>query len=979
MGASALATSLLASQAFAQVVPAPHANQYGLGMIGAPAAWAAGYNGAGVIVAVADSGIDVTHAAFAGRIDNRSRSFVLTTVGAAYDPGAIDDKNAESHGTHVAGIVGSSAASGAPGAAYASNLVVLRIFGACATGQNCDAPDIPNASVAAIDHFTGLADVRIYNASYGPNSGKDQTIWANTTIDADEQASILRAITAGKIIVAATGNDRATNPIAGVNPNGIALYPFIVPANANAGVYADGGRNFNFAALSQQTGLIIAATSVGQAKVIAPYAQTCGVTASWCVAAPGGDQAADEGIWSTLPPGTFGYQQGTSMATPMVSGALAVLQQAYPTYGARDLAAVLFATAENVGGRPAVNATYGYGLIRLDRAVAGPTALAAGADAAVAAGQTAYWSQPLTTGGAFTKSGPGFLIIAGRTIAMGDVSVNAGALGVDGFLSLRTQMTVAQGARLTGFGRIVGNTTIAGALNAGQLPNYADLMANNGGVLPPGIPLTGTSPGTLVFEGNVTLTGTATTRANIDGLLQVPGGPGTHDKIFVLGAGATFTAGGTLAPVLRDIPGGNNNFSPAIGTTIAFVRALDGAAVAGQFASLAQPGAGLAANSRLDVVYSTTAITFNVTPLDLSALAANEGRNQNVQAVANALDAVRPPPGNGPRGAVKTVFDDLYDASEDEIEAELETLAGEGQASAAVAGLATFAAFSSEIADHQSAAGLNADGWSFWAQGFGPSSRVRDDDDGFFGADAETTGGLTGADRELGPNLRGGLALGVARTKVDAYLLLTTFTDHALAAYATWTPGAWTLDTRLVAGHTTGDTERAIVIGGVAYAVEGSSKAWGASLAGQVSYRFDLGGLAVSPYAALTAQVSHREAFTESSDFGLELPSQTFSRVSAGAGLRATAEFEVAGFTVSPSLRLGYARDMGDRGLVTEVALFDSPFELDAADPGRNVGLVGLELNAGRPDGFTAFLGYAGEFRDNATVQEARVGFRVRM
>ncbi len=76
----------------------------------------------------------------------------------------------------------------------------------------------------------------------------------------------------------------------------------------------------------------------------------CGVTASWCVAAPG------VGIYSTIPaskrfPDGYAHLSGTSMATPMVSGALALLTQAYPAYNSQDLAHVLFATAENLGAR----------------------------------------------------------------------------------------------------------------------------------------------------------------------------------------------------------------------------------------------------------------------------------------------------------------------------------------------------------------------------------------------------------------------------------------------------------------------------------------------------------------------------------------------------------------------------------------------------------------------------------------------------
>jgi len=177
----------------------------------------------------------------------------------------------------------------------------------------------------------------------------------------------------------------------------------------------------------------------------------------------------------------------------MVTGALAALQGAYPGYNARDLANVLFATAENIGGQPADNATYGYGLIRLDRATAGPNTLAAGANVAAAAQTTTYWSQPLTTAGGFNVTGPGYLVVAGRTTAAGDVAVNGGALGVDGTLTLQTQMTIGQGGMLTGFGTVVGAVTVGGVLNAGQLPNYADLAANNGGALPAGVPLTGTS------------------------------------------------------------------------------------------------------------------------------------------------------------------------------------------------------------------------------------------------------------------------------------------------------------------------------------------------------------------------------------------------------------------------------------------------------------------------------------------------------
>lgn len=65
--------AVLAAAGAAQAQPVAHANQYGLGLIGAPAAWALGYTGNGITVAVADTGIELTHPAFvgAGKIDPR--------------------------------------------------------------------------------------------------------------------------------------------------------------------------------------------------------------------------------------------------------------------------------------------------------------------------------------------------------------------------------------------------------------------------------------------------------------------------------------------------------------------------------------------------------------------------------------------------------------------------------------------------------------------------------------------------------------------------------------------------------------------------------------------------------------------------------------------------------------------------------------------------------------------------------------------
>ncbi|MBV9903617.1 MAG: autotransporter domain-containing protein, partial [Alphaproteobacteria bacterium] len=958
-------------------------------MIGAPAAWARGYNGTGIVVVVADSGIDPNHPAFAGKIDlAKSRSFVLPGANQPYDASNVTDLAANSHGTHVAGIIASSAASGVPGIGFGANLIVMKMIGA-------GAPGIPNASAAALDYYATLNNVFIYNGSYGVDAPAGTTAWPAAELDPVESAAARGALAQGKLLVMANGNDGTKSPVASANPSGLALAPFINPANNDGRVYTNSNANFSY--LLDQPGLIISVAAVGRARVVAGYSQKCGVTASWCISAPGGDTPTDPGIYSTLPNNNYGYQDGTSMATPAVSGALAVLGQAYPNYSPRDWAMVMFATAENIGTNAGVNAISGYGLVRLDRATDGPTALAAGSDVAVATNQMTYWSQPLATGGGFSKSGAGYLMVAGRTTAAGAVTVNAGALGVGGTLTLQNGLTVAQGASIAGFGRIIGNTTINGTLDPGQLPNYADLAANNGGVIPAGIPLSGTSIGTLTFQGNVTLAGTATMIEGIDGNYAIPGGPGTFDKTIVTGNGATFTAGGTLAPNLRNIVGGNNTYSPAIGTTFLIVQAQNGATVTGNFAGITQPPAGLAANTRLDVVYAATGITLNVTPLDLSNQVAATGQNQNVQNVANAIDAVRPAPGNRITLSRQPLFDDLYDNTAAQDDTEFTALSGEGQANNAVASLDTFNGMSDVIGDRQATTtlaytGLSASelgdapkpavldsGWSLWGQGFGRWSRIGTAS-GIPGSHTGGAGFAIGADRAFGDDFRAGAAFGYTHSRTNAFLEVATADSYAVAAYATWTTGGWILDGRLAFGPSNGDTARFVTVGPTTFSVLGSTSGWGGMLAVQAGYPIRLDDTVVlTPFGGVTAQFHARDAFTETTPVGLSFPDQTFARLVTELGARLGATFDVGEVEVRPSVSAAWTHDAGDAGLVTHVAIFDSPFEIDAADPGRDAALISAELSAQAAENLDVFVGYTGEFRRNATSHEVSAGFRLNL
>ncbi|MFC0241211.1 autotransporter domain-containing protein [Rhodopseudomonas telluris] len=992
---------------------------WNLDMIGAQTAYSRGFTGAGVNVTVADTGFDLNNAGLVNKLlTNLGHNYVVKN-GTVYDPTELSPlTSTDIHGSHVAGIVAAEKFDNvaAHGVAYDANVIPLRIL--TAAGYTVAAGN--DASASALNYFASLPGTLVYNASYGPDfTGiTNLTKWPAAS-SSEEAAAALNVLQAGKIIVAANGNDRATNPIAARNPSGLALLPFLNPAHAGLGVYDDEGNNLDATLLQRQSGQIIGVMSVGSTKAPAYYSNLCGVTASWCVAAPGGDSQTGPEIYSTAPANTYMFEAGTSMAAPTVSGAIAVLIQANPTYNAQDLVHLLFSTTEDLGA-PGLDAVFGQGLIRLDRATEGPTTLAANSTVTVAANQTTYWSQLLTTQGDFSKTGAGILTVSGRTNAGGNVFAQLGTLAVDGTLTMAAgnQLSVAQPATLAGFGTIVGNSVVAGTLSPGKMANIGDLVANNS--VAPGTVLNGNSVGSLTFNGNVTLTSTATTRIDIDGTLIVPGGPGTYDKIYVTGAGNVFYAAGTLTPVLRGSVGTVSNYTPALGTDFAIVQAQNGASTAGSFSSLSQPTAGLAANTRFDLLYDPTALTLVVTPASFSTLAASGQLGSNQRSVAGALDGARPAAGVLPSAREKSLFDALYRLdTEAQYDKALGQLAGPGQPAVSSSSLQAFTGFLGAIGDRQetialggeqgqngaaqsfalSYAGRNTmtaetssamnafaaispaervqDGWSAWGQGFGRDARVRDSAD-LAGSKATSGGFVVGADRRFSNNFVAGGAFGYARTTATSADTQGKSDTYAGAAYASWTPGAAVVDVRVAAGPSQMSTSRQIMFSPAS--LQGSSNGVGVGTTVEAGYRFALApNVTIKPFAGLSWQGFRRDAYSENQQsFGLAYAAQTYDKLTTTLGTSLSARLRtIDGITIMPELKVGWGYDLRDTTLVSQAALLDQPFLVQGAQPGRNAALVGAKVSGWHTETFRMFAAYNGEYRSNATSHQVSAGARV--
>jgi subtilisin len=231
-----------------------------------------GEKGSDVVVAVVDTGIDLDHPEFTGRIDDRRMSF------AGRKPSSdVSDKNG--HGTHTAGIVGArDDGTGVVGVAPAATILPIQVSkGSRITDE---------AILAAFDYLLGLEEdvdgsVDVVSMSFG--SSQSSTA---------ERSALLLLEEAGMTLVASAGNDSG-------GPVG---YPAAYPH-------------------------VIAVSSTTVDDTLSSFSSV-GLTAS-DLAAPGSS------IYSTSKDGGYVHMSGTSMSAPHVAGAAALVIGALPLANAR--------------------------------------------------------------------------------------------------------------------------------------------------------------------------------------------------------------------------------------------------------------------------------------------------------------------------------------------------------------------------------------------------------------------------------------------------------------------------------------------------------------------------------------------------------------------------------------------------------------------------------------------------------------------
>src|SRR5918994_2715465 len=283
-------------------------------LVQAPDVWAAGYTGSGQVVAVLDTGVDSAHPFLSGKVveeacysgNSNCPNGLTTQTGVGSGIPCTYAVSACRQGTHVAGIAAGQG-SDFSGVAKGANVMSVQVFSRF-TGTNCGGGEDPCALSYFSDQLAGLERVYALKSTHNVSSvnisiGGGQ--FFSNCDTAPEKAMIDNLRSVGIATVIASGNNGFTNSMS-------------------------------------RPGCISSAVSVGSTTKADTLSSFSNSASFLSLLAPGSS------INSSVPGGGFAIFNGTSMATPHVAGAWALLKQKSPTASVSSLLSSLQSTGTPV-------------------------------------------------------------------------------------------------------------------------------------------------------------------------------------------------------------------------------------------------------------------------------------------------------------------------------------------------------------------------------------------------------------------------------------------------------------------------------------------------------------------------------------------------------------------------------------------------------------------------------------------------------
>lgn len=299
-------------------------------------AWSLGFTGSSdVYVGVIDEGVQVGHPDLVDNmwvnpfdpvdgVDNDGNGYIDDVNGWDFynrNNSVFDAADGDAHGTHVSGTIGGRGGDGAGvvGVAWNVKIISTKFLGPNG-GYTSDA-------VSAINY---LADLKV---RHGLKIVASSNSWGGGGYSSALHTAILRAAKQGILFVAAAGNN-------GSNNDSTANYP--------SNYTTLQGTSIESAASYEAVIAVAAISSTGGRASFSNYGAT-----TVDIGAPG------VSIVSSVPTNSYASYSGTSMATPHVSGAVALYAAAFPTATAAQIRTAILGAAKPTSSLAGVTVTGG--------------------------------------------------------------------------------------------------------------------------------------------------------------------------------------------------------------------------------------------------------------------------------------------------------------------------------------------------------------------------------------------------------------------------------------------------------------------------------------------------------------------------------------------------------------------------------------------------------------------------------------------
>lgn len=807
-----------------------------LRLTGADVAQAAGFTGKGVTIGIIDSGVTAAHPALAGRVIDK-----LNYVDPITNNLSVDD--VVGHGTAVAQIAaGRAFGKFAGGVAPDATIVSARIIN---DKEPTDDGSGQGNQVTSADPLGSINAAVVADGAKVLNNSWGGVYWdASDTTATKSFHDAYAPITAGHLVVFAAGNS------SDANPSTVAALPSRAP-DLEAGW------------------LTVVALDSNNPTQIASYSNRCGVAKNYCLAAPGAVITAS--ATSTTTNVSYQVWTGTSLAAPQVSGAAAVVMQAFPTLGTNAVRQIILGTADDLGD-PGPDAIYGYGRLDVGRAIRGPATFDWGNfEAVTAAGHDTAFLNNIKGAGGLNVSGGGKLTLSGTNTYAGATNISGGAT-LESMLAVPGAVGIGANTNLIAHGDIGGRVN-----NAGQLTTL-DTSTH--------------------ITGDFTQTATGRLSQKLGAPLIVSGNATLGGDFYVAGAISGYTV-------------------------TSHQQVLTANAISGVFATKTN-GAGVFLTSSLQ--YLPKEVWVDTTQLSVTQVAATS-MSQSVAAVNSAqrldgafaqinasLASVSPTAAALDEHTLIAAGSIQQSSTQQVAQASLESLSGQLYAASTAVTLAGIEAGNDALINHLDAQGPSG----AWTQSLGSQGGLSRA--GFGNVGFNVGGNLVGNDIKLGNNGFAGVAVSQMRSTGQLSGSMDRQTNRATEGmlYAGSRGANWYGVGRFGFGSFRGDTQRLLRLGDQA-AFAGTDNNGHYNVAyGEFGYRTNVGAFTLTPYANAEFASIRRAGFQEAGGdgFGLAADGQTTSRWQAGFGLRAGSTWLTSYGKLRFDAKLGWQNAFATKGEV---------------------------------------------------------------